>query len=211
MTDVDSPLAATNSLTAVYARYVEWGDRLARGDGPQTPDDSLDALLALAETDEELLARAIDLAESLKAHSVDGLPLEVEPEYRFVADCVEAVPDLALLRERLANRSAQLLAVKSDPERKKPAQYSTKLPEPFEAQWISVREASKLLFNQVQIYNAQMQATAFERAAELGGHTHESTTHRGDDGSVTRTVTVTFDRRDDGRRTWWQRLTRRRT
>lgn len=168
----------------------------------------MDALLALLSIDEELLDRAIEL-KAVDARALSDLPLEVQPEVQFTVDYVAEIPDVAKLHAELARRSAQLRAIHaSGAPMTEP--FSTDLPEPFQAQWVGVREAAKLLFNQVQLHNAQARAAAFERAAELNGMPVETSTHRGDDGSFTHTVTVSFNRDEPPKATWWQRLFGRR-
>lgn len=209
MADSGSPFAATNALVQVYGRYIAWGEKLARGERPQSEAEWVDALLAMLSADEELLDRSVDLTAAVDARSMSELPIEVQPECQFVVDYVAEIPDVAQLRSQLAGRSERLKSIKEKGE-PMPKSYSSDLPEPFQAQWVGVREAAKLLFNQVQLHNAQSRAIAFERAAELDGMPVETSTHRGDDGSFTHTVSVSFDRDEQPKATWWQRLFGRR-
>lgn len=210
MADAGTPFASTNALVEVYGRYITWVEKLARGERPQSEDEWVESLLAMFSADEELLDRAVDLTAAVEAHSMSSLPVEVQPEAQFVVEYVSGIPDVAQLRVALVRRSEQLRAIKAQGEQM-PESYSSKLPDPFHAQWVGIRDAAKLLFNQVQLYNAQGQAAAFERAATLNGMPVEKSTHRGDDGSMTHTVSVTFDRGRESKPRWWQRFSRRRS
>lgn len=129
------------------------------------------------------------------------LPLEVQPEVQFAVDYVAEIPDVAKLHSELARRSGQVQAIKAsgDPMTQP---FPTDLPEPFQAQCVGVREAARLLFHQVQLHNARSPLAAFERAAELNGMPARTRIPRGDDGSVTHTVSVSFDRDERPKATW---------
>lgn len=205
---VETPRAAVNAVAEAYGRYIAWGEKIARGEAPRDVAGSLSVLLDLAMTDEEVLARSVDLTQLLDEQPTPDLPAEILPECRFLAECVSAVPDAEQLRAEISARVGRVrdrLAVPNPED----APISSDLPEPYEAQWIGIREAAKLLYNQVQLYNADAFASAWEKAAEQSGHPFETSAHRGDDGSVIRTVSVTFDRSSEPpRRRWWQLLRR---
>lgn len=209
MADSGSPFASTNALVEVYGRYVDWVEKLGQDERPQSDDEWVAALLRLLSIDEQLLDRAIELKAAVDARGLSGLPLEVQPEVQFAVDYVAEIPDVAKLHSELARRSDQLRAIKASGE-PMTEPFPTDLPVPFQAQWVGVREAAKLLFNQVQLHNAQAYAASFGRAAELHGMPVETSTHRGDDGSFTHTVSVSFDRDEQPKATWWQRLFGRR-
>ncbi len=205
MADSGSPFASTNALVEVYGRYVDWVEKLGQDERPQSDGEWVDALLGLLSIDEELLDRAIGLKAAVDARALSDLPLEVQPEVQFAVDYVAEIPDVAKLHSALARRSDRVRAIKASGE-PMTEPFPTDLPEPFQAQWVGVREAAKLLFSQVQLHNAQARAAAFERAAELNGMPVKTSTHRGDDGSFTHTVSVSFDRGEQPKATWWQRL-----
>lgn len=200
---------ATNALVEVYGRYVDWVEKLGQDERPQSDDEWVNALLALLSIDEELLDRAIELKAAVDSRALSDLPLAVQPEVQFAVDYVAEIPDVAKLHSELARRSDQVRAIKAS-GRPMTEPFSTDLPEPFQAQWVGVRETAKLLFTQVQLHNAQARAAAFKRAAELNGMPVETSTNRGDDGSFTHTVSVTFKRDEPPKATWWRRLFGRR-
>lgn len=205
---VETPRAAVNAVAEIYGRYIEWAEKMARGETPKDTAGSLALLLDLFSTDEELLARSVDLAQLMKTQPNSDLPPEILPESQFLADYVSALPDADRLRAEISDRSARIREIMAQPDPEK-EQFSRELSEPFEAQWIGVREAAKLLFNQVQLFNANAWASAWETAAQRNGQSYETDTQRGDDGSMIRTVSVSFDRDGDAKpRRWWQRSKR---
>lgn len=146
--------------------YIDRSKKLSRGEHPKTDEESTELVLGIFADDEELLDPASDLAAAVDAHSMDSLPVSVQPECEFLIDYVRGIPDVARLRAELALRPDRLreIVAQSDLSRTSSA---SDLPAPFDAQWIGLRDAVGTLFNQVQNYNAKSQAEAFERAFGL--------------------------------------------